>query len=91
MANINHIVKGTVNNILNKEVDLYNERIKICKECKLYLATGIVGPICNPNLYLNTKTNEISKTAKIGFKRGCGCLLASKTRVKETKCLLNKW
>ena len=88
--NVNHIVKGTINNVLNKEQDLYNERIRICKSCKLYISDGIIGPRCNPYLYLNTKTDEISKTQKIGFKRGCGCLINSKARVKESKCPLGK-
>lgn len=88
---INQIIKGTVNNILDKEKDLYQDRIKICKDCKLYLADGIIGPKCNHQLYLNPETNEISKFPKIGFYRGCGCILSSKTRTKESKCPAKKW
>lgn len=86
-----HIVKGTVNNALNKEKELYKERIEICKKCKLYLSDGILGATCNSRLYVNPKTDEVSKTAKINFKKGCGCALASKTRVKEAHCPLGKW
>lgn len=89
--NVGHIVKGTVNNILDKEKDLFTERMKICKKCKLFLADGLVGPRCNSSLYLNPETDEVSKIPKLGFKKGCGCILSSKTRVKETSCPLKKW
>lgn len=88
---IDQIAEGTINNILDNNKDLYSERMKICRSCKLYLADGIIGPICNPRLYLNPQTNEISRIPKLGFIRGCGCLLSSKTRVKKAKCGLNKW
>lgn len=91
MFNINQIVKGTVNNLLNKEDELYNERIKICNTCKLRTINKVFGAICNPNLYLNPTTNETSFNSKPGFKSGCGCVLNSKTRVKEAKCPLGKW
>lgn len=87
---MNQIIEGTLNNILNNKSELFKERIKICKECKLYKEHSTFGMICNNRLYLNPNTNEISKSAKNGFKKGCGCLLASKTRVISAKCPINK-
>ena len=88
---ITHILKGTINNILDKEQEMYEERMKICESCKLYVPGGIAGPKCNPYLYLNSKTDETSRIPKIGFNRGCGCILNSKTRVKEAHCPNKKW
>lgn len=87
---INQIIKGSFNNLLNKEEDLYKERIAICDDCKLMIEVTVFGKVCNSNLYLNQVTNETSTVQKPGFKNGCGCVLASKNRVKEAHCPLNK-
>lgn len=86
----NQIIEGTINNILNKRNELYNERIKICKECPLVMQ-GMFGEECNPRLWLNPETNKISKKKIDGYVTGCGCLLRSKTRVESAKCPANKW
>jgi hypothetical protein len=88
---INQIIEGTINNLLGKKEDLFELRISICKKCKLYTDNGIMPSLCNPYLYLNPNTNETSKTPKPGFYKGCGCVLGSKTRVKEEKCPAKKW
>lgn len=88
---IGQIVTGTVNNLLNKEDELYHSRIKICHGCKLLQPGGLFGEICSRSLYLNPNTNEVSQTPKPGFKHGCGCILASKGRVKEAHCPVGKW
>lgn len=86
---VKQIVKGHFNEISNKEQELYNYRIRICRECPLYSDTSF-GPMCdakkcidkNGNLFSFKKNNCIS---------GCGCRLNAKTRVKDAKCVLNKW
>lgn len=88
---INQIVTGTVKNLLNQDEELYLERISICRQCKLITKDMIFGEICNPRLYLNPLTNETSVIKKRGFEHGCGCILKSKCRVRETHCPLNKW
>jgi hypothetical protein len=88
---IGQIVEGSYNNLTNKKEELYNERMKICRECKLMKMKGAFGEICNPRLYLNPDTNEVSKTPQEGFYRGCGCVLGSKTRVLRAKCPAKKW
>lgn len=85
------IVKGTINNLLNKEDQLYNSRIAICKKCKLYKADGIFGPKCNEKLYLNPNTNETSTVPRSGYYKGCACVLSSAARVIDKKCPLGKW
>lgn len=76
---------------MNKDEDLYKKRIAICHECKLFWKDKLFGEVCNSSLYLNPITNETSKIKLPGFKHGCGCVLASKCRVKEAHCPLNKW
>ena len=89
MLQLDKIAEGFYNNILKKEEDLYNERIVICKKCPLFKKTKIFGPVCNSELYINDK-DEISKTLKPGFVKGCGCVLNSKTRLENAKCIINK-
>lgn len=88
---ITQIVKGTVNNILDKEEELSKTRKKICKSCKLLTTVKIFGEVCNSNLFLNPITDEISYNPKPGFIHGCGCVINSKTRVREARCPLKKW
>ena len=47
--------------------------------------------VCNANLYLNPKTNDISTNPKEGYKKGCGCLLSSKIPNSKQKCPAGKW
>lgn len=92
MGGIINIIDGTFKNLMKREQELYESRIKICKQCPLYLVQNkTIGAVCNSKLYLNPDTNETSKKYKPGFKSGCGCILASKTRVKGERCPLDKW
>lgn len=87
---MNQIIEGTLNNMFNVKEGLFKERIEICKKCKLFKKHPTFGMVCNSKLYLNPTTDEISKTSKKGFKKGCGCILSSKTRVAGAKCPINK-
>lgn len=88
---ISQIVKGTINNVLNRNEDLYNERIKICKKCPLYKKDKILGEICNPALYINPINDKVSYVSQEGWIKGCGCFLQSKTREKTSVCYAGKW
>lgn len=85
------IALGTLYNLLNKEEELYQQRIEVCRHCKLYKIDKIFGEMCNPSLYLNPMTNELSPEPKPGFYHGCGCVLGSKCRVRDVECPLKKW
>ncbi len=91
MFNVEQIIEGTLNNVFNKEEELFNNRIKICRCCKLHKIDNIFGEVCNPRLYINPETEEISSSKKPGYIHGCGCILASKCRVPDAKCPMNKW
>lgn len=86
------IIKGTINNLLNNEEELYKYRISICKDkCGLYNPTGIFGQECNSKIYWNPDTNQKSDIPKMGFYKGCGCALNSATRAKDHTCPINRW
>ena len=86
-----NIIEGHFNELFNKEEDLYNNRIAVCKECPLYKIDSILGEICNGKLYIDPKTNKISNYPKIGYIKGCNCRLGAKTRMENEQCIINKW
>ena len=43
------IVNGHVKELFNREQPLYEQRIKICRECKLMTKDRIFGDICDRN------------------------------------------
>lgn len=88
---VGQIAKGFANRVLRREKELHLKRIIICRQCKLYKIDKIFGPMCDPSLYLNPKINEVSKTKRIGYVKGCGCALNAKTRVPEATCIVDKW
>lgn len=85
------IIEGHLNELFNKEEELYNDRIIICKTCPLYKIDSKLGEICNSKLYLNPVENKISTYPKHGYYNGCGCRLSAKSRLKNSKCPLEKW
>lgn len=87
---LSQIMEGTFNNVTNRKEDLYNERIKICRGCKLLKKDEFFGEMCNSKLWVNPETDEVSYIPKDGFQRGCGCILKSKTRVPEAQCPIKK-
>lgn len=74
--------------MLNTKELSIKEREKICKSCPIFSpARGI----CNPKLYLNPKTNEVSVTLKPGYIRGCNCHVLIKLRNLSQHCIAGKW
>lgn len=91
MGQIIDIINGHVNEALGKNEEIKDQRMEICKKCPLYKDTPM-GPVCNPRLYISEldKTTVIDRP-RIGYKRGCGCRLNAKTRLQNSKCIVNKW
>ena len=65
---------------------IIDERLAICEKCPLYNKGR-----CNSNLWLNPDTNEISTYARIGFIRGCNCIMKVKVRNPYNHCVAGKW
>lgn len=90
MSDISQIAQGFFNNAFKLNDNLYSKRIKICRECPLLKIDSLFGEVCNSALYINSN-NETSKSPKVGFVKGCGCVMSSKARVDEAHCVINKW
>lgn len=88
--NVGQVIKGHVNEITKQENDLYESRIRICKQCPLYTETSL-GPVCDSKKCFNKETNKTQSYPSDGFICGCACRLNAKTRLKNAKCVLNKW
>lgn len=86
---IGQIVTGHVNEALGLNKDISVERMKICKRCPLYKAS--LGGICNPKLWLNPKTGDVTSIKRVGYYKGCGCRLSAKTTLPTAHCPANKW
>ena len=65
-----------------------DERREICEKCPIYSPARA---ICNPNLWLNPDTNDVSSKAKPGYIRGCGCAVKIKMRNLSNHCIAGKW
>lgn len=83
------IIKGYVNELLDNNKDISEKRMEICRSCPLFKDS--FGGICNPNLFMNPETLEVSEYKRNGFKSGCGCRLKAKTTLKYAHCPLNRW
>lgn len=63
-----------------------NERLAICHKCPIYNQGR-----CNSKLWINPDTDEISTYARIGFIRGCNCLIGVKAKNPLNHCVAGKW
>ena len=88
--NIKQIAKGHFKEITRQENDLYESRIRICRQCPLYTET-MAGPICDSKKCLNIETGELQSYPSNGYTCGCACRLNAKTRLRNAECILNKW
>jgi hypothetical protein len=85
------IIEGHLKELFNKEEELSEKRLKICKVCPLYKNDSLLGEICNSKLYFNPEINKISNYPRQGYYNGCGCRIQAKSRLINAKCPLNKW
>ena len=86
---IGNIVKGHVNELLNLNGDISEQRMQICRKCPLFV--DVLRGQCNPRLYLNPETGEVSNKFRQGFYKECGCRLQAKTRLPGASCPATKW
>ena len=69
-------------------VQSIEERERICRTCPIFKSSN---ETCNPNLWLNPDTNEVSLIPKAGFIRGCNCHVFIKMRNLSNHCIAGKW
>ena len=87
------IVNGHINELRSKmgltnkvEELIFSIRKKICEKCPLK-----VNNTCNPKMWINPETLEVSNTSKENYVKGCGCRLNAKQKSKTSKCPANFW
>lgn len=86
---IKNIIQGHLNEVLDINKNLSNNRLRVCYRCPLY--SKKLGGTCNNRLWLNPNTGDVSTIMKPGYINGCGCRLQAKTRLPNAKCPVNKW
>ena len=64
------------------------ERKEICLNCPIYNPNK---EQCNPKLWINPDTDEVSTMSKSGYIRGCGCQVMIKMRNLNAHCIAGKW
>ena len=69
-------------------MDLLEKRLKICKECPLYMITEY-GPRCNKRKFLHPD-GRVSWLPKEGFIQGCNCLIEQRAANPEKHCVCGK-
>ena len=62
------------------------ERLAICRKCPIFNHGK-----CNSNLWINPNTNEVSTYARIGYVRGCNCIISIKAKNPINHCVAGKW
>lgn len=87
--NVGDIIQGHVNELLDLNEDMSENRMRICRKCPIFKKD--FGGICNHQLWLNPETNDISLVKKEGYRRGCGCRLLAKTTLANAACPAGKW
>lgn len=83
------ITIGHINEALGLNDDISAKRLAICYKCPIY--NPRFGGVCDHNYWLNPDTNEISRSYKAGYYRGCGCRTNAKTRLPQAVCPAKKW
>lgn len=64
-------MEGTVKNIFNKEDELYQQRIEICRKCPLIDVDMIFGEVCNSKKWYNPETGKVTTYKVPGSIHGC--------------------
>ena len=85
------ILNGHTNELLGLNKNISLVRLNICKKCKLYKNSSLLGEICNNKLWINPKNEDISTEYKDGYIKGCGCRLRAKTTLVNATCPIGKW
>ena len=63
LKQLSQIGEGWAKDIMNKEQQLYESRIKICKKCPLFTDDLIFKGKCDAKKYYNPETNELEADA----------------------------
>ena len=85
---IGDIVEGYTNYALGKEDDLYEKRIKICRQCPLYNKEK---DKCDSKKCWDKINKKLVDYPGKDIICGCGCIMSKAGRATSKKCVLGKW
>lgn len=71
--------------------DYVKKRLEICKKCPIVKNDPEWGLRCDNRKYISPDGTEGSFFKKPGWKAGCGCYLAAKTKNLNNHCIVGKW
>lgn len=85
---IKDIAEGWTNYALDRESELSEIRMKVCRKCPLY---NNENDRCDASRCINVKTGKMEMGPGKDIVCGCNCYVSKKSRVLNAKCVLNKW
>lgn len=85
---VKQIAEGWTNDLLGREQELSESRMKICRECPLYNEET---DRCDSKKCYNKETGEVTSVPGKLTICGCGCYLHKKSRVPLAKCPMSRW
>lgn len=88
---IKQIASGWKKSLLNEEEELSKKRTAICKQCPLYTNDAVFHGKCDSGKCFDTKEMKLVPSPGPNIVCGCGCKIDAKSRLKNAKCVLNKW
>ena len=69
--------------------DFITKRLEICSSCPIMRQTDL-GMKCDNRKWISPDGTQGSFLRRDGWKKGCGCYLASKTRNINQHCVVGK-
>ena len=66
------------------------KRLAICKNCPIMRMTEY-GMKCDERKWISPDGTQASFFKKLGWKKGCGCMLNSKAKNPNNHCICGKW
>lgn len=85
---IGQIATGWANDFLGREQELFESRMKICRECPLYNEKN---DRCDASRCINTETGEMAMGPGKDIVCGCNCYMSKATRVPQKRCVRGLW
>lgn len=67
---------------------IIKNRKELCEKCPIF---NPMKKICNPKLWINPETDEVSSFPKNGYIKGCGCAVYIKMKNLYAHCVAGKW
>lgn len=85
---LGQIAEGWTNDLLGREKELSESRMKICRECPLYNSEK---DTCDSKRCWDKEKEKLVDYPGKNVVCGCGCFVKKASRVPSKKCVMNRW